>query len=141
MARTAAGTAGTAVLTSTTALIGQVTSPQNEGQTSTIFSLQAQLTGGCGAPCSATAYNGVTFQYRVGTAGIFANSPASAVFNGGAAVTWPVAASQLSSGQGVQSPNLAWLAAQTIAASGLLQIQAVFTDGLGDSYTTSPVTG
>jgi len=29
---------------------------------------------------------------------------------------------------------------KTIAASGLLQIQAVFTDGIGDSYTTSPVT-
>lgn len=133
--------ADAAVLPATvTPLTGSVTSPQNQGQTSTIFSLQARLTGGCGSPCSATAYKNVTFQYRLGTAGTFANIPASAVSNGGAAVTWPVAASVLSDGSGVQSPNLTWLAKQTITASGLLQIQAVFTDGLGDSYTTSPVT-
>jgi len=133
--------AGAAVLpASATPLTGSVTSPQNQGQTSTIFSLRARLTGGCGPPCSATTYTGVTFQYRVGTAGTFANVPASAVSNGGAAVTWPVTASVLSDNSGVQSPNLAWLAKQTISSSGLLQVQAVFTDGLGDSYTTSPVT-
>jgi RHS repeat-associated protein len=132
---------GAAVLPATvTLLTGAVTSPQNQGQTSTIFSLRAQLTGGCGTPCSATTYTGVTFQYRVGTAGTFANIPASAVSNGGAAVTWPVTTSVLSNNSGVQSPNLTWLAKQTISSSGLLQVQAVFTDGLGDSYTTSPVT-
>lgn len=124
----------------TTPLSGLVTSPVNEGQTSTNFSLQAQLTGGCGTPCSATTYHGVTFQYRVGTSGTFASIPAAAVTNAGAAITWPVTTIELSSGQGVASPNLTWQVTKTLAASGLLQIQAEFSDGLGDFYTTSPVT-
>jgi RHS repeat-associated protein len=128
------------VLTSTTPLSGLVTSPQNEAQTSTTFNLAAQLTGGCGTPCSATTYNGVTFQYRIGTSGTFANIPASDVSNGGVAVTWPVATNELSDGSGVNTPNLTWFAMHTLATSGLLQVQAQFTDGLGDSYTTSPVT-
>jgi RHS repeat-associated protein len=121
-------------------LVGQVNSPQNEGQTSTTFSMQAQLTGGCGTPCSATTYSGVTFQYRVGTSGSFASIPASAVMNGGSQVTWPATTIVMSSGQGVNSPNLTWTVPSTLSSSGLLQIQAQFTDGIGDSYTTSPVT-
>jgi RHS repeat-associated protein len=121
-------------------LSGQVTSPQNQGETSATFALQAQLTGGCGSPCSATGYGGVTFQYRVGASGSFTNIPAADVTNGANPVTWPVATSALSTGDGVDSPALTWQVTQTVQASGLLQVQAVFTDSSGDSYTTSPVT-
>lgn len=121
-------------------LAGLMNSPQNQSQTSTTFSLQAQLTGGCGTPCGATTYNAVTFQYRVGTSASFASIPASAVTDGGSAVTWPAATIVMSSGQGVNSPTLTWTVPKTLSSSGLLQIQAQFTDGIGDSYTTSPVT-
>jgi RHS repeat-associated protein len=127
-----------------------MTSPLNEGQTSTVFSLGADLSGGCtqtylGGPwsCTSTGYTGVTFQYRSGTTGSFANIPASAVSEGGAPVTWPVTTDETGSNEfqeAVSPPELTWLAKQTITSSGLLQVQAVFSNSSGDTYTTSPVT-
>jgi RHS repeat-associated protein len=129
-----------AVPATVTPLAGQMNSPVSEGQTSTTFSLQAQLTGGCGSPCSATTYSKVTFQYRAGTSGSFAAIPATAVTNGSSGVTWPATTVQMSNGQGVNSPNLTWAVPETVAAGGLLQIQAQFADASGDMFTTSPVT-
>jgi YD repeat-containing protein len=124
-----------------------MTSPVNEGQTSTVFSLGAYLGGGCVEQilnCTSGNYSGVTFQYRVGTTGTFTNIPASAASLGGKPVTWPVATGapgQPTSDATVIAPaDLTWLAKQTITTSGLLQIQAVFNDSSGDTYTTSPVT-
>lgn len=129
-----------------TPLTGAITSPTNDGQTSTVFSLAADISGGCGeviaGGCTSSNYTGVTFQYRVGTAAAFANIPTPAVSEGGQAVTWPVATDGTGTGTGtmVSPADLTWLAKQTVTSSSLLQIQAVFNDSSGDTYTTSPVT-
>jgi RHS repeat-associated protein len=147
---TVASGVGCGLECSTTPLSGAMTSPLNEGQTSTVFSLGAALSGGCtqtylGGPwsCTSTGYTGVTFQYRAGTTGSFANIPASAVSEGGDPVAWPVTTEETGSNEfqeAVSPPELTWLAKQTITTSGLLQIQAVFSNSSGDTYTTSPVT-
>lgn len=134
-------------------LSGIITSPGNEGQTSSVFSLGASLSGGSCSfnpklpppselpPTCPLAWGGVTFQYRLGTGGAFVNIPASAVSEGGGPVTWPAATTYNAAETGVISPDLSWLVRQTLSATGLLQIQAVFNDGpYGDTYTTSPVT-
>jgi YD repeat-containing protein len=121
-----------------------LTSPLPEAITSATFGLGAQLTGGLvGGTGSydATAYTGVTYEYRIGTTGNFADIPASAVTNGTKAVQWPEAVTEITSGEyageGVQSPTLTWAANTTLASDGLIQIEAVFSGGPSGNETTS----
>jgi YD repeat-containing protein len=131
--------AGTSVSASCPALSGTVTSPWNQGQTSTFFGLAAQLSGGCSSGAgSAQSFSTVTFQYMVGTAGTFNDIPESDVTSGGAPAAWPETTSW--NGSAEVSPQLNWFARQTVGTSGVVQVQAVFTDASADSYTTSPVT-
>jgi len=106
-----------------------MTSPASQGQSSAAFQLSARLAGGCQAGAgSPRSYADVRFEYRAGTAGAFTAIP-------GQAVTKTVAAG----GSAVESPSLTWTPA-AMAGSGVLQIEAVFSDAAGDTYTTSPVT-
>lgn len=132
-------------------LSGSMWSPDNESQSSNVFSLYAELQGGCKkgtfAPCGADNYTGVTFQYRVGITGAFSNIPPGDVSTSdGSSVTWPAPTicdpdyPNCTGAADVTTPFLDWHANQTILHSALLQIQAVFTDSHNGSYTTSPVT-
>jgi cell wall-associated NlpC family hydrolase len=110
-------------------LEGEMTSPASQGQSSSAFQLSARLSGGCQAGSgSPRAYSDVRFEYRNGTAGAF-----TAIRGQAAAKT------VTAGGSAVESPSLTWAAAG-IAGSGVLQIEAVFSDAAGDTYTTSPVT-
>ncbi|MET8081513.1 RHS repeat-associated core domain-containing protein [Streptomyces sp. NPDC005303] len=104
-----------------------MTSPDDQGTTSTTFPLQAAA-----PPGSAQ----VTFKYRKGTTGSFITIPAGDVTNSGSPVTWPVATAS-ATGE-VQSPALTWNVAHTLNDDGLLQIEAVFTDSSGNSPITTP---
>jgi RHS repeat-associated protein len=108
---------------------GAMTSPADGSQTSTTVSLQADAPPG---------YTSATFEYREGTTGSFQPIPDHVVYDCGCAVTWPVSTS--TNGAGVQTDNLTWYVTRTLADDGPVQIEALFTDGSGDTDTTPPVT-
>jgi cell wall-associated NlpC family hydrolase len=131
--RIAAGTLRPSALQSPSrdcpALSGEMTSPASQGQSSSAFQLSAELSGGCQAGAgSPRSYSDVRFEYRTGTTGAFSAIPEQAI-----------AKTVAAGGSAVASPSLTWAAAG-MTGSGVLQIEAVFSDSTGDTYTTSPVT-
>lgn len=108
---------------------GAVLTPTDQSQTSTSVTLQAAAPSG---------YGSATFKYRFGTSGPFTTIPDHVVFQCGCPVTWPVSTS--SGPVGVQTAQLTWYLNRTLSDDGPVQVEAVFTDGAGDTDTTPPVT-
>ncbi|WP_037607338.1 RHS repeat-associated core domain-containing protein [Streptacidiphilus rugosus] len=113
---------------------GGLDQPTAQSSSSNTFNLSASSSYGIGSS--------TTFQYRLGTSGAFTTVPVSDVTNNGTTLTsWPVAdANEVFGGTAHSySPTLVWNAAHTINDDGLVQIEAVVTNG-SNSYTTPPTT-
>jgi YD repeat-containing protein len=106
-----------------------IQSPADGSQTATTIALQAVAPSG---------YTSATFDYRQGTTGAFQAIPGSDVTSSGQNVTWPVSTNTAT--VGVKTPTLTWKVTHTLPDDGPVQIQAVFTDGNGNTATTPPVT-
>ena len=105
----------------------------DQSTSSTTFPLSATVDAGVGT----TGY----FQYRVGTTGSFTTVPvADVLHNGSALASWPVGAvNEVFNGTSSSSlSNLTWDAAHTLNQDGLVQIEAVFTNG-SNTWTTAPI--
>jgi YD repeat-containing protein len=128
-----AATAGTATAYNFGLGTVGISSPADQSTSSTTFQLGGSVNAGLGTT--------TTFQYRVGTSGAFTTIPAGDVTSNGNPITWPVADGNEVFNTTVTSvvSGLTWNAAHTLNDDGLIQIQAIFTNG-SNSWTTTPTT-